>query len=129
MKKTLIALAVLGAAGVAQAQSSVTIYGQLNPSYDYVSAKAANGAKASYVNMADNSSRIGFKGSDDLGNGLKAIFQLEAYYNMVEENGFSGGKYISGKSATFSDNRGSRKSRIVAMSFCEPRSWTRVLSS
>ena len=107
MKKTLIALAVLGAAGVAQAQSSVTIYGQLNPSYDYVRAKA-NGQSSSLTNMADNSSRLGFKGSEDLGNGLKAIFQLEAYYNMVEKNGFTGGD-VAG---TFSDNAGARDSWV-----------------
>ena len=120
MKKTLIALAVLGAAGVAQAQSSVTIYGQLNPSYDYISAKAANGQKQSFVNMADNSSRIGFKGSEDLGGGLKAIFQMEAYYNIVEENGFSSGRSATkvnskGQVVTdglFSDNRGARDSWV-----------------
>lgn len=106
MKKTLIALAVVGAVGAAHAQSSVTVYGQLNPSYDYVVADPSNGVdgKIKTLNMNDNSSRIGVKGSEDLGGGLKAVFQLEAYYNMVDKTGFDGSRDswvgLSGKMGT-----------------------------
>jgi len=93
MKKTLIALAVLGAVGAAHAQSNVTIYGQLNPSYDVMKAKdgAVGGGDLKTNGMNDNASRIGFKGTEDLGNGLKAVFQLESYFDMVSGDGFNRG--------------------------------------
>jgi len=84
MKKTLIALAVLGAiAGAAQAQSSVTIYGIVDTGLVYTN-KVATGGPGSATGsqfMADpgigQGSRLGFKGVEDLGGGLKAVFQLE----------------------------------------------------
>ena len=87
MKKTLIALAALGMmAGAAQA-SDVTIYGQLQPSYDFVEVDGAD-----YTDMNNNSSRLGFKGSEDLGNGLQAIFKLESTFDMVDGGGFGGAR-------------------------------------
>ena len=83
MKKSLIALAVLGAiAGAAQAQSSVTIYGIVDTGIVY-SNKVSTGAGTSGSKFSVNSgiiqgSRLGFKGVEDLGGGLKALFQLEA---------------------------------------------------
>jgi predicted porin len=73
MKKTLLALAVLGAfAGAASAQSSVTVYGKL----DLALAKTV---ASKDKQVADNNgSRIGFKGSEDLGNGMSAIFRIES---------------------------------------------------
>lgn len=60
-------------AGVAQAQSSVAIYGRLNLTLE--SQKTDAGTKSVLQN---NSSRWGLKGSEDLGQGLKAGFQLES---------------------------------------------------
>src|SRR5450830_1398246 len=87
MKKSLLALAVLGAfAGAAQAQSSVTIYGIVDTGITYTSKAATPSSTAANVNtgskFAVNSgtiqgSRIGFKGVEDLGGGLNAVFQLE----------------------------------------------------
>ncbi|MEA5097197.1 MAG: porin [Burkholderiaceae bacterium] len=76
MKKSLIALAVLGAAaGVAQAQSNVTIYGVTDIGY-----AKDTGSK---LRMDENvSNRLGFMGQEDLGGGLKAIFQLEERYKL-----------------------------------------------
>lgn len=72
MKKSLIALAVLGAfAGAASAQSSVTIYGKL----DLAVGKPA-GTEDKQV-MDNTGSRLGFRGVEDLGGGLKAVFGLE----------------------------------------------------
>ena len=73
MKRTLLvaALATL-ASSAALAQSSVTIYGRLNLTLER---ENINGIKLS--KMENNSSRIGFKGSEDLGGGLRAGFQLE----------------------------------------------------
>lgn len=72
MKKTLIALAVLAASGAAMAQSSVSIYGIVDAAIH----KDKN-VDAAMIDGAVDSSRIGFKGTEDLGSGLKAHFVLE----------------------------------------------------
>ena len=81
MKKSLLALAVLGAfAGVASAQSSVTLYGTVDLSAKYVK----NDGSARRVSLSQdgiNSSQLGFKGVEDLGGGLKAGFVLLAGVN------------------------------------------------
>jgi predicted porin len=85
MKKTLLALAVLGTfAGVASAQSSVTIYGLIDVGISRGNGGTAgnsnggnaNGLKAWSVNQAAGS-RLGLRGSEDLGNGMSAQFQIE----------------------------------------------------
>jgi predicted porin len=76
MKKSLLALAVLGAfAGVASAQSSVTLYGTLDVNGRYVK---TDGQSRSLSQGTDgiNSSQLGFRGIEDLGGGLKAGFVL-----------------------------------------------------
>lgn len=76
MKKTLIALAVLGAAaGVAHAQSNVTIYGIVDTGFIKKSGHD--------VEMGENvNNRIGFRGVEDLGSGQKATFELERRFNL-----------------------------------------------
>ncbi len=78
MKKLLIATAALAmVAGTAQAQSSVTVYGGLDVN---MGSQEINKGGASTV-QGDNtlySGRLGFKGTEDLGGGLKAEFMLEA---------------------------------------------------
>lgn len=72
MKKSLVALAVLGAfAGAASAQSSVTIYGKLDQAIG-----KQTGTENKEV-MDNTGSRIGFRGVEDLGGGLKAVFGFE----------------------------------------------------
>lgn len=84
MKKSLIAVAVLGAiAGAAQAQSAVTIYGILDTGITYANKvptpdNSSNDKKFSVDSGVIQGSRLGFKGVEDLGGGLKALFQLEA---------------------------------------------------
>src|SRR4051812_1346092 len=69
-----VAAALLCAvAAPAFAQSSVTIYGRLNESVE--NQKAGTGS--SVWRLVNDSSRIGFKGTEDLGGGLKAGFQIE----------------------------------------------------
>lgn len=86
MKKTLIALAVLGAAaGTAYAQSNVTIYGVVDTGY--VKKTGADTGMDENVN-----SRIGFKGVEDLGDGLKATFQLEKRFNVNDGTNNSSGR-------------------------------------
>ena len=76
MNKTLIiaALSALSAlsAGTAMAQSSVTVYGRFNETAESIN---LNGTTTKQ--LANDASRLGFKGSEDLGGGLRAGFQLE----------------------------------------------------
>ena len=75
MKKTLIALAALAATG-AFAQSSVTVYGTVDASYTNYASEG--NSKSGLGNSQLGSSKLGFMGTEDLGNGLKAFFKLEA---------------------------------------------------
>jgi predicted porin len=74
MKKLHLALATVAAlsAGAAAAQSNVTIYGRMN-----LSVERQKAGDVSTTVMQNNASRIGFKGTEDLGGGLKAGFVLE----------------------------------------------------
>lgn len=102
MKKSLIALAVLGAtAGAAQAQSSVTIYGIVDTGITFSNHNertdtASNGSKFGIDSGNIDTSRLGFKGSEDLGGGLKALFQLEA--GFTNDTGASDGQGFARKS-------------------------------
>ncbi len=84
MKKSLIAFAVLGAfASAASAQSSVVLYGIVDASTSYMTNQSATrGKKWSLDNSNLSSSRWGLKGTEDLGNGLKANFNLESSLNV-----------------------------------------------
>lgn len=76
MKKTPLAFAVaLMAAGAAQAQSSVTLYGIADAGISYV--RGQNAAKTKLVSGIMEGSRFGFRGNEDLGGGYRAIFTLE----------------------------------------------------
>ncbi|ALK35087.1 porin [Burkholderia plantarii] len=77
---TIISLASLAITGSAHAQSSVTLYGLIDTSLTYLShGTGGNNAWLVGNNSAGNlgGSRWGIKGSEDLGAGLKAVFQLE----------------------------------------------------
>jgi predicted porin len=87
MKKSLIALAVLGTvSGAAIAQTNVTIYGIADAGIS----RSNNGvAKTTSLDSGIQSgSRIGFRGTEDLGGGLNAIFLLENGFNI--DNGAQG---------------------------------------
>src|SRR5476649_2813922 len=80
MKKSLLALAVLTAVtGAASAQSSVTLYGKVDLGLVMDSGSAA-GKSIRISSGVTGGSRIGFKGVEDLGGGMKAAFQLETGY-------------------------------------------------
>ena len=81
MKKSLLALAVLGAfAGVASAQSSVTLFGTADLSGAYVKNDGSS-KRLSLTQDGINSSQLGFRGVEDLGGGLKAGFIFLAGVN------------------------------------------------
>jgi predicted porin len=95
MNKKLMAVAVAGALampGLALAQSSVTIGGFFKVGIENIkidsasAARAAAGTNTSEIRMADNSSRIIFGVSEDLGGGLSAIAQLDNRFSPDNGN-------------------------------------------
>jgi predicted porin len=82
MKKTLVVAAVSASFAVAaHAQSSVTLYGVIDAGMTYTSNIGGKSAWQQTSGGIDQS-RFGLKGSEDLGNGLKAIFTLESGFNL-----------------------------------------------
>jgi predicted porin len=84
MKKSLVALAVLAASGASFAQSSVIVYGVLDVWLGSVKNTVA-GVSTSTTNLGSGGvshDRWGFKGSEDLGGGLKANFNLEQGFTL-----------------------------------------------
>src|SRR5687768_10697028 len=79
MKKSLIALAVMAAAGAASAQSSVTLFGIVDATLAWGRGTVAD--RFQLTNSGYNSSRLGFRGTEDLGGGMSASFWLEAGVN------------------------------------------------
>lgn len=78
MKKSLISIAILGAlSNVAMAQSNVTLYGIVDAGI-VAERGGINGNVTKLGSGTASASRIGFKGTEDLGGGLNAIFKLEA---------------------------------------------------
>ena len=95
MKKSLLALAVLGAfAGVASAQSSVTLYGTIDLNGRYVKNDGSD-SRLSLSQDGINSSQLGFRGIEDLGGGLKAGFVLLSGVNA--DTGTSNAKFWNRK--------------------------------
>lgn len=79
MKRNAIAMAVLPPAATVRAQSSVTLYGLVDVGVEYAShASATGGSVKRLTSGGQNTSRWGLRGSEDLGGGLKALFQLES---------------------------------------------------
>ena len=103
MKKSIVALAVLGAfAGAASAQSSVTIYGLLD-----MSVAKSNGGTSPNVGapvgkawtvQQSAGSRLGFRGNEDLGGGLSAQFQIEHRFNPDTGTQSNGTIFWAGRS-------------------------------
>ena len=89
MKKSLIAIAALAAAGAAAAQSSVTMYGQVNTGYEHSKTDITIGGvktttkTTGFQNDRAKTSRLGFKGEEALGNGLSATFALEMGFDSA----------------------------------------------
>ncbi|WP_394060969.1 porin [Alcaligenes sp. WGS1538] len=113
MKKTLLAAALMaGFAGVAHAETSVTLYGILDGGIGYQKFKgtdsyAANRdgmesfsqKKTGLINGIQSGNRWGLKGSEDLGDGLRAVFVLESGFDLGTGNSLQG-KRLFGRQAT-----------------------------
>jgi predicted porin len=92
MQKKLIALAVAGLASTgAFAQANVTVYGIADGSFDVVRVSNTNGNTdlGNTTRVSANSSYIGFKGAEALGNGLTAVFQYESGVSFDNNGGLS----------------------------------------
>lgn len=93
MKKKLVAIAIAAACAPAVAMADVTIYGKLdmaveqNSGYSQTATSKQNGTE-----INSHNSRIGFKGSEGLGDGLSAIFQIESQVNLAG-SGSTGGVF------------------------------------
>ncbi len=101
IKSLALAIAALGSA-TAFAQSNVTIYGSVDVGYAHMS---SSGLKSG--NVIDNGlnapSRLGFKGIEDLGGGMKALFTLE--YNIAPDQNYGVGDPASKTQWTGSQSR------------------------
>jgi len=108
MKKSLLALAAMGAfAGAAQAQSSVTVYGLID--YGFQGAEQAvrgattvtkNGTSG-FQGNGESTSRLGFRGTEDLGGGLSAFFTMETAVNTDQTGLFTSTADGNGNRQTF----------------------------
>jgi predicted porin len=98
MKKSLLAVAAIGAfASAAQAQSSVTVYGILDVGFSGQTKTLPTGVKTTTTALNgggnESTSRMGFKGTEDLGGGMSAFFTAEFQLYATEET-LSGNKNI-----------------------------------
>ena len=126
MKKSLVALAVLAASGAAFAQSSVTLYGVVDVALFDSSAAGVTSQMSGSGAMNNGTSRFGFRGTEDLGGGLKANFNMEGGFNPETGAGnLSGGNLFSrAANMSLSGNFGSvRLGRGLTPSFYGVAAW------
>jgi predicted porin len=95
MQRKIIALAVASlASGAALAQTNVTVYGVVDAGYLYSSGNQPGGGSNTFSGLSSGISagnRIGFKGSEALGNGLSAVFTLEYGLDIDSNQGIGTG--------------------------------------
>jgi predicted porin len=98
LKRTTLICAALFAPAAAFAQTTVQIYGTLNADIESVKATGAAGTNfASRSRVTSNSSNIGFRGTEELGQGLRAFFQIESQVNF--DNGAQGGAFWASRNS------------------------------
>src|SRR5205085_8512877 len=95
MNKKLVALAVAGAFALplaAQAQTAnVTLYGRLNLDLEFIKGQQPDGSNPTVNRVSSNSSRFGLRGTENIGGGLNAIFQIEQNVSGDTGNSSSSG--------------------------------------
>lgn len=95
MKTTLFAIAAMSLAGTAAAQSNVTLYGSIDEGVAYINSLKSSASSGSALRMDPGTmqpDRFGLRGSEDLGGGTQAIFQLESGFL-----GDTGSSVVAGK--------------------------------
>lgn len=106
MKKILLVSASLAACNLANAQSSVTLYGVVDAGFTYTSNDKGS-SQTALTGGNESASRWGMRGTEDLGGGLSAIFTLEAGFNPANgtmgQNGTEFGRqaFVGLSSATY----------------------------
>jgi predicted porin len=90
MNKKLLALAVAGAcvapAAMAQTANPVTLYGRVHVTLESIEAKGGSSPLTRRTRVEDQASLLGVRGTEDLGGGLKAFFQLETAFRPDSNN-------------------------------------------
>ena len=87
-----VGLALLGSAGAAAGQGTATLYGRINLDLEGVRGQSTDGTNDWRTRLSSNSSRFGLRGTENLGGGYEAIFQLES-----SVSGDAGGGTIAGR--------------------------------
>ncbi|WP_162083773.1 porin [Sulfuriferula nivalis] len=107
MNKKLIAIAIATAvsAPAMAATSNVEVYGLMSMGVDSVNTDLLNGTSNRVGRVSDYASRIGFKGNEDLGNGLKAVWQIES--GVTADGGTAAGNATNGSTSTATAGTGS----------------------
>lgn len=131
MKKTLIALAALAAAGASFAQSSVTLYGVADMAVGKTNKAGLGLTNDKFQAIASSTlnngtSRFGLKGVEDLGGGLKAGFNFEGGLSLADGSGNKSGGQLFSRAANVSLMGGFgeiRGGRTLTTSFYSIASW------
>lgn len=107
MKRSLLAMAVFGAfAGTASAQTAISLYGIVDAGVRYEKGITGNDERNWKLQSGQQSgSRIGFKGSEDLGGGVAAVFTLENGFN-TDDGTFSSANTLFNRQAWVGLNGG-----------------------
>ena len=114
MKRKLLALAVASACAtpaLAQVPAEIQVYGRVNVSVEHITIKNSTVAAEndSTNELVDNSSRIGFRGNKDLGDGLKVIWQVESNVSLDDSGStFSSRDSFAGLQGGFGTIRAGR---------------------
>jgi len=118
MKKSLLALAAVGAfAGAAQAQSSVSVYGIMDAGYATVTNTTAAGGSTSGIQSGGlAASRLGFRGTEDLGKGLRAGFVLESEINTANGSATGIGSQSANGTSTYSSSQFFNRQSFISLS-------------
>jgi len=117
MKKSLFALAAVGAfAGAAQAQSSVTVYGIMDAGYATITNTTAAGGSTNGIQTGGMAaSRLGFRGTEDLGGGLRAGFVMESELNTANGQATGIGSSTPNGSQAFSSGQFLNRQSFVSL--------------
>lgn len=109
--KTMAALSAAALPLAAWAQSSVAVYGQVDAAFAHEDADAPGVASRTAIHAGQASSRIGFLGAEDLGGGMKALFNVEAGFGIdtgIGDSALFGRRAVIGLEGSFAYAAGVR---------------------
>jgi predicted porin len=91
MTKNILAIAIAAAVAAPSAFAAATVYGVAHMSGNSFSSVSGNGASTGLTSISSNSSLLGIKGDEDLGAGMKAVYQMEFGVDMDGNNAAGNG--------------------------------------